>query len=82
MNLILLASIFTIISGGNIDHSLLRGVPTSCKFFLSKLIYYEYRWIVLVLSRYVSSKPFACLDGSSVIPFEFVNDDYCDCRGR
>ncbi|CAF0992039.1 unnamed protein product [Adineta ricciae] len=32
------------------------------------------------LSKYVSSKPFSCLDGSSTIPFEFVNDDYCDCR--
>jgi len=31
-------------------------------------------------SKYVVSKPFACLDGSANIPFEFVNDDYCDCR--
>jgi hypothetical protein len=31
---------------------------------------------------YVPSKPFTCLDGSSTIPFEFVNDDYCDCQGK
>lgn len=31
-------------------------------------------------SLYDSSKPFSCLDGSNSIPFEQVNDDYCDCR--
>lgn len=31
---------------------------------------------------YVPSKPFTCLDGSATIPFEFVNDDYCDCQGK
>jgi len=31
-------------------------------------------------SLYDSSKPFACLDGSNTIPFNQVNDDYCDCR--
>jgi protein kinase C substrate 80K-H len=31
-------------------------------------------------SFYDLAKPFACLDGSSVIPFEMINDDYCDCR--
>ena len=30
-------------------------------------------------SLYDDSKPFLCLDGSSTIPFEQVNDDYCDC---
>ncbi|CAF4097964.1 unnamed protein product [Rotaria sp. Silwood2] len=29
---------------------------------------------------YIPSKPFTCLDGSLTIPFEFVNDDYCDCQ--
>ncbi|CAF4581908.1 unnamed protein product [Rotaria sp. Silwood1] len=33
-----------------------------------------------LLSMYVPSKPFTCLDGSLTIPFEFVNDDYCDCQ--
>lgn len=28
---------------------------------------------------YIPSKEFSCIDGSSVIPFTFVNDDYCDC---
>lgn len=34
-----------------------------------------------VAARYVPSAEgtFACLDGSSVIPFSAVNDDYCDC---
>uniref|UniRef100_A0A8C7I176 Glucosidase 2 subunit beta n=1 Tax=Oncorhynchus kisutch TaxID=8019 RepID=A0A8C7I176_ONCKI len=29
---------------------------------------------------YEENKPFTCLDGSSTIPFDRVNDDYCDCR--
>ncbi|KAM8764641.1 glucosidase 2 subunit beta isoform 2-T7 [Rhynchonycteris naso] len=29
---------------------------------------------------YDESKPFACLDGSATIPFDQVNDDYCDCK--
>uniref|UniRef100_A0A8C5QB42 Glucosidase 2 subunit beta n=1 Tax=Leptobrachium leishanense TaxID=445787 RepID=A0A8C5QB42_9ANUR len=28
---------------------------------------------------YDESKPFTCLDGSRTIPFDRVNDDYCDC---
>lgn len=31
-------------------------------------------------SLYDPKKPFTCLDGSNTIPFEQVNDDYCDCR--
>lgn len=31
-------------------------------------------------SLYDPSKPFACLDGSAVVPYDHVNDDYCDCR--
>ncbi|XP_019731363.1 glucosidase 2 subunit beta isoform X1 [Hippocampus comes] len=29
---------------------------------------------------YVEGKPFTCLDGSRTIPFDRVNDDYCDCQ--
>ncbi|XP_068433944.1 glucosidase 2 subunit beta [Clinocottus analis] len=29
---------------------------------------------------YEEGKPFTCLDGSSTIPFDRVNDDYCDCQ--
>lgn len=29
---------------------------------------------------YDESKPFTCLDGSATVPFDQVNDDYCDCR--
>ncbi|KAL7830732.1 hypothetical protein SRHO_G00318590 [Serrasalmus rhombeus] len=29
---------------------------------------------------YEENKPFTCLDGSRTIPFDRVNDDYCDCR--
>uniref|UniRef100_A0A3B3ZCH4 Glucosidase 2 subunit beta n=1 Tax=Periophthalmus magnuspinnatus TaxID=409849 RepID=A0A3B3ZCH4_9GOBI len=34
------------------------------------------------LSRpfYEEGKPFTCLDGSRTIPFNRVNDDYCDCQ--
>ncbi|XP_072255625.1 glucosidase 2 subunit beta isoform X2 [Pyxicephalus adspersus] len=28
---------------------------------------------------YDETKPFTCLDGSKTIPFDRVNDDYCDC---
>jgi len=36
----------------------------------------------VALSRaalYDPQKGFSCLDGSKLIPFSFVNDDYCDC---
>uniref|UniRef100_A0A671V3B5 Glucosidase 2 subunit beta n=1 Tax=Sparus aurata TaxID=8175 RepID=A0A671V3B5_SPAAU len=29
---------------------------------------------------YEEGKPFTCLDGSRTIPFDRVNDDYCDCE--
>ncbi|CAG7818739.1 unnamed protein product [Allacma fusca] len=29
---------------------------------------------------YDPQKDFSCLDGSKLIPFSFVNDDYCDCE--
>lgn len=29
---------------------------------------------------YEDGKSFTCLDGSKTIPFDRVNDDYCDCR--
>ncbi|XP_019514872.1 PREDICTED: glucosidase 2 subunit beta isoform X1 [Hipposideros armiger] len=29
---------------------------------------------------YDESKPFTCLDSSATIPFDQVNDDYCDCK--
>ena len=31
-------------------------------------------------SLYSPEKPFACFDGSKVIPFKQINDDYCDCN--
>ncbi|KAM4675349.1 glucosidase 2 subunit beta isoform 2-T2 [Discoglossus pictus] len=30
-------------------------------------------------SFYDDSRPFTCLDGSRTIPYDRVNDDYCDC---
>uniref|UniRef100_A0AAY4BUW8 Glucosidase 2 subunit beta n=1 Tax=Denticeps clupeoides TaxID=299321 RepID=A0AAY4BUW8_9TELE len=29
---------------------------------------------------YEEGKPFTCLDGSRTVPFDRVNDDYCDCK--
>ena len=29
-----------------------------------------------------NTKEFTCLDGSGRIPFNQVNDDYCDCKVR
>ena len=31
-------------------------------------------------SFYVSGNPFTCLSGTDTIPFEYINDDYCDCE--
>ena len=31
---------------------------------------------------YDPNSSFHCLDGSGEIPFEHVNDDYCDCKAR
>ncbi|XP_076046175.1 glucosidase 2 subunit beta isoform X2 [Oratosquilla oratoria] len=31
-------------------------------------------------SLYDASKEFHCLDGSGMVPFKYVNDDYCDCQ--
>ncbi|CAF3133827.1 unnamed protein product [Rotaria socialis] len=59
---VLIITVFATISSGNIEHTVLRGVPSSLQ------------------SKYAQLKSFACLDGSSTIPFEYVNDDYCDCR--
>uniref|UniRef100_A0A2S2Q9G1 Glucosidase 2 subunit beta n=1 Tax=Sipha flava TaxID=143950 RepID=A0A2S2Q9G1_9HEMI len=30
-------------------------------------------------SLYIPDKDFSCFDGSFIIPYSFVNDDYCDC---
>ncbi len=39
VNLIFISSLFTIISGGNIEHTLLRGVPVSRKYTSIELNY-------------------------------------------
>ncbi len=31
---------------------------------------------------YDAADEFHCLDGSNTIPFDMVNDDYCDCTVR
>ena len=31
------------------------------------------------ISLYAPDRDFQCLDGSLIIPFRYVNDDYCDC---
>uniref|UniRef100_A0A8C1VV40 Glucosidase 2 subunit beta n=1 Tax=Cyprinus carpio TaxID=7962 RepID=A0A8C1VV40_CYPCA len=38
------------------------------------------RGVPLTSKFYEESKPFTCLDGSRTIPFDRVNDDYCDCK--
>ncbi|KAM9745492.1 glucosidase 2 subunit beta [Menidia menidia] len=32
------------------------------------------------LQFYEEGKPFTCLDGSLTIPYDRINDDYCDCQ--
>ncbi|KAL3868942.1 hypothetical protein ACJMK2_041691 [Sinanodonta woodiana] len=34
---------------------------------------------ISMTSFYNPEKPFRCLDGLASMPFEYVNDDYCDC---
>lgn len=36
-------------------------------------------FFLLGLPFYDSSKDFTCFDGSLTVPFNSVNDDYCDC---
>uniref|UniRef100_A0A3Q1HS52 Glucosidase 2 subunit beta n=1 Tax=Acanthochromis polyacanthus TaxID=80966 RepID=A0A3Q1HS52_9TELE len=38
------------------------------------------RGVPLSRQFYEEDKPFTCLDGSRTIPFDRVNDDYCDCQ--
>ena len=33
-------------------------------------------------SMYNPNQDFKCFDGSNVIPFNHINDDYCDCQVR
>lgn len=37
---------------------------------------------VELASMYNPNQDFKCFDGSNVIPFSQVNDDYCDCEVR
>ena len=34
---------------------------------------------VSVASLYKPGRTFRCLDGSKEVPWDHVNDDYCDC---
>lgn len=55
-------------------------------FVLAILTAIPYRWhnqcfyFVTDKRFYRERKSFLCIDGSKVIPFEQVNDDYCDCE--
>ena len=43
----------------------------------------EYTFVIFLLSEaslYKEDKYFRCLDGSAKILYEYVNDDYCDCK--
>jgi hypothetical protein len=80
VNLVLVSCLFALIACGNVEQIVLRGVETSRKY--SILYNTKFLFETLVLSKYIPSKPFTCLDGSSTLPYEFVNDDYCDCRGK
>ena len=39
-------------------------------------------WFLFIaeVSFYSPGRDFTCLDGSATIPFNQVNDDYCDCK--
>jgi protein kinase C substrate 80K-H len=38
-----------------------------------------YLFVYVGLPLYDPSKDFTCLDGSQLLSFSSVNDDYCDC---
>lgn len=57
-----------------------------CMLFISTLFQYSSaaQHVLGIVPEKASlfdpNKPFVCLDGSMSIPFDHVNDDYCDCR--
>ncbi|XP_024864624.1 glucosidase 2 subunit beta [Kryptolebias marmoratus] len=61
----------------------------SCQYLLLLLLFGEVSSVEVQRPRgvplskrplYEENKPFTCLDGSRTIPFDRVNDDYCDCQ--
>uniref|UniRef100_A0AAR2LXQ6 Glucosidase 2 subunit beta n=1 Tax=Pygocentrus nattereri TaxID=42514 RepID=A0AAR2LXQ6_PYGNA len=52
------------------------------RFIIHGLLYIHnlHLWLTSFRQFYEENKPFTCLDGSRTIPFDRVNDDYCDCR--
>lgn len=61
-----------------------RSVKTTrCTAFKSEFLsdYFQLmkNFYILEKSFYDPGKDFQCLDGSAIVPFLLVNDDYCDC---
>lgn len=52
-------------------------IPPICK---NTIHFNFYLFSFSVVSLYPVDGTFTCLDGSSTIPFDRVNDDYCDCE--
>uniref|UniRef100_A0AAR2J4U9 Glucosidase 2 subunit beta n=1 Tax=Pygocentrus nattereri TaxID=42514 RepID=A0AAR2J4U9_PYGNA len=57
----------------SVPTSSVKALPVICFLYLSFHVCTERQF-------YEENKPFTCLDGSRTIPFDRVNDDYCDCR--
>ena len=85
VHLLLFVYLVAPIGSGHVEQTVLRGVQTSRKHSPRLIVRAKIPLFCIspvVLSMYIPSKPFMCLDGSINIPYEFINDDYCDCRGK
>ncbi|XP_039678922.1 glucosidase 2 subunit beta-like isoform X5 [Perca fluviatilis] len=68
---------------GFVDSRKIRGISSSCPYLQHRQhVASSYQVAIAADDKrfYRERKSFLCIDGSKIIPFEQVNDDYCDCE--